>query len=1269
MKKILRQLLPVITLIFAAVMMAQEQGIGPAIRIGANGQTENCVDVWSATRIDSVAFERSYHTAVWTGTEMIVWGGMPTEEPFSRSGRRYDPGTDSWTIMSLTNAPTGRFWHTAVWTGTEMIVWGGYDFTNSLNTGGRYNPATDTWTAMSTTNAPSARSRHTAVWTGSEMIIWGGGNNLSTGGKYNPTTDTWTPVSNTQAPPGRAGHTAVWTGSEMIVWGGSFSGTLFNNGRKYNPSTDTWTATSTVNAPAGRRNHTAVWTGSEMIVWSGYDGADDVNSGGKYNPGTDTWAATSTTNAPGGREDASAIWTGSEMIAWGGLNTSDFLNTGGRYNPATDTWTLTTTSNATAARANHTAVWTGSQMIVWGGSKAAGRLNTGGLYCVGPFENTCEWSSAPAYPVETYGGGITSLGDYIYSFGGGTSASLTTAYKFDGVSWTPIAPLPSPEAFPSAVNDGTNIYLVGGNVSKYDPVTDTYTPLARYHVETTGHRAVYLDGKIYKMCGVVPGGQTPEGSNALEIYDIATDTWTNGTIVPYAAAQVSAFAFGNYVYAAGGMLLPPNPTSLAFEYDPSINSWGSFFPFLPEARTDAAVAVFGNGVVLAGGANQSFQILDSALFWDSASNQWINLPAMLTPRTGGIGAVLKGSFYFVGGRADLTANGTTTNQKLSCTSLPPPSPTPTPTIFPSPTPTATTTPGTPTPTIPPPPSPTPTPFGNTCGWSSAPAYPVETFGGGITSLGNYIYSFGGDTSASVTKAYKFNGVSWTAIAPLPYPEGFPSAVNDGTNIYLVGNTVWKYNPVTDTYTSLAQYNVSTNGHKAVYLGGKIYKMCGGMPGGQAPKGSDDLEIYDIATNTWTSGPPVPFAAISIAAFTFGNYVYVAGGMLLPPSVVNNAYRYDPSTNAWDNGISFLPEARSGSAVASYGNGVVLAGGTNQSFQILDSALFWDAASNQWLNLPATLTPRQDGMGAVLNGSFYFVGGRSDFTANGTTTNQKLSCTSIPTPTPTPYTPTPTPTATPAGTPIFANISTRGRVEFGPNVLIGGFVVTGTQPKKVIVRALGPSLPFPGVVANPYLELRNSSGTLIRANDNWRDQQEAEIIATTIPPGNDLESAIVATLPANGAAYTAAVSGLNVGTGIGVVEVYDLDQAASSKLANISTRGLVQTGDDVLIGGLIIRGQTNTMRVILRAIGPSLPVPDALANPKLELRDSNGGLIASNDNWRSDQEAEIIATTVPPTNELESAIVLNLPPGTYTSIVSGAGNTMGVGLVEAYNLSN
>jgi hypothetical protein len=157
------------------------------------------------------------------------------------------------------------------------------------------------------------------------------------------------------------------------------------------------------------------------------------------------------------------------------------------------------------------------------------------------------------------------------------------------------------------------------------------------------------------------------------------------------------------------------------------------------------------------------------------------------------------------------------------------------------------------------------------------------------------------------------------------------------------------------------------------------------------------------------------------------------------------------------------------------------------------------------------------------------------------------------------------------------------------------------------------------------------------------------------------------LPANSSAYTATVRGVDNGTGVGLVEVYDLDRTVDSKLANISTRGFVQTEDNVLIGGLIVLGQ-DPLRVIVRAIGPSLPVAGALENPTLELHDGNGALIASNDNWRSDQEAEIIATGIPPSNDLESAIVQNLAPGNYTAIVAGANSTTGVALVEAYGLN-
>jgi len=266
--------------------------------------------------------------------------------------------------------------------------------------------------------------------------------------------------------------------------------------------------------------------------------------------------------------------------------------------------------------------------------------------------------------------------------------------------------------------------------------------------------------------------------------------------------------------------------------------------------------------------------------------------------------------------------------------------------------------------------------------------------------------------------------------------------------------------------------------------------------------------------------------------------------------------------------------------------------------------------------------------------------------------------------------TPTPTPTPAQ---LLNISTRLRVEPGDDALIGGFIVAGSQPKRVILRAIGPSLTqrnVSDVLADPVLELRAPDGSIIMTNDNWRENQQADIQNSGVAPENDLEAAIVATLPAGNNGYTAVVRGKNNTTGVGLIEAYDLDRAADSRLANISTRGLVQTGTNVMIGGFIVGGEGNA-RVILRAIGPSLTqsgVANALADPTLQLVDENGSLLESNDNWRTDpDQAEIAAAGVAPQNDLESALLASIPPGSYTAIVAGNNSGTGVGLIEAYHL--
>ena len=426
----------------------------------------SCVDnSWTPTagQPDS----RVAHTSVWTGSEMIIWGGQGSDGILNTGGR-YNPIIDNWTATSNTNAPTGLDGHTAVWTGKEMIIWGGVDINdNVVNTGARYDPGTDSWAATSTTNAPAGRAGHTAVWTGSEMIIWGGNDAsgyFTTGGRYNPITDNWTFTSTVNAPAGRSNHTAVWTGIEMIIWGGGPAyPTLFNTGGRYDPGTDSWVATSITNAPSPRWGHTAVWTGSEMIIWAGVDSnSSAVNTGARYNPSTNSWIVTSMTNVPDARAFHTAIWSGSEMIVWGG----NAFNTGGRYNPSTDNWVPTNTTNAPAGRASHTAVWTGSEMIIWGGNDSNGFFDTGGRYNAASDSWTAINAEAPSAQHDHT---AVWTGSEMIVWGGKISyyLNVNTGGRYDPItdSWTgtSVTDAPSARYLHTAIWTGSEMIVWGGS--------------------------------------------------------------------------------------------------------------------------------------------------------------------------------------------------------------------------------------------------------------------------------------------------------------------------------------------------------------------------------------------------------------------------------------------------------------------------------------------------------------------------------------------------------------------------------------------------------------------------------------------------------------------------------------------------------------------------------------------------------------------------------------------------------------------------------------
>ena len=362
---------------------------------------------YASTTTDSAPDGRHKHTAIATSTEMIVWGGFgPTGmgDEVLQTGGRYNFATGTWSPTSTgTNVPSARINHTAVWTGSQMVVFGGWDNLASptyFANGGRYLSAGDTWSAMSDTNAPSVRRDHISVWTGSKVIVWGGygydvGTNsyayLSDGGLYDPALNTWTAMP---APPanfnGREGASYVWTGSKLIVWGGygynpdSSANEYLYDGSIYDPSANSWTSMGGT-PPFARAWASGVWTGTNFIVWGGRYGAgsnDYYTDGRKYNLSTGIWTAISDAGAPEARTGQSTVWTGTEMLVYGGGAESTYTESGSAYNPSTDRWSLIGWGNGSSARDWATGVWDSinKQAYFWGGAEGSLYHNSGDIY-------------------------------------------------------------------------------------------------------------------------------------------------------------------------------------------------------------------------------------------------------------------------------------------------------------------------------------------------------------------------------------------------------------------------------------------------------------------------------------------------------------------------------------------------------------------------------------------------------------------------------------------------------------------------------------------------------------------------------------------------------------------------------------------------------------------------------------------------------------------------------------------------------------------------
>jgi N-acetylneuraminic acid mutarotase len=453
-----------------------------------------------------------------------------------------------------------------------------------------------------------------------------------------------------------------------------------------------------------------------------------------------------------------------------------------------------------------------------------------------------------------------------------------------------------------------------------------------------------------------------------------------------------------------------------------------------------------------------------------------------------------------------------------------------------------------------------------------------------------------------------------------------------------------YDPATGTWSLTGSLAEDRYGHTTTLLSSGKVLVAGGYRRGYNTLAS--AELFDPATGTWTpTGHLVTARSDHTATLLPDGKVLVAAGI----NGANKAELYDPASGTW-TATADLTTARANHTAQLLPTGKVLVAGGFNGNGSLASAEVYDAVNDSWTPVASVNISRAHHTMTLLRDGKVLIAG-------GYGTNSILASTEL-------YQ---------RLTPSLLNISTRMRVLTDEKVPIAGFIITGTEPKTVIVRGIGPSLSMPGALADPVIEVHGPSGELLATNDNWKDAATSQQIRDSgLAPKNDSESALWGTI--NPGAYTVILRGKNGGTGIGLVEVYDLGQSEDSTLANISTRGFVDTGDNVMIGGLIVGGgsQSGAAKVVVRTLGPSIPVNGALANPTLELHDENGNVIAFNDDWKtrpdgSSQQAEIEATTVPPSNDLESALVRTLAPGSYTAIVRGQSNTTGIGLVEFYHL--
>jgi len=670
----------------AAVAQTLENLPVPRSRSGATAEAiDSCLpdDTWNNRSLDDFPEGRSGHVAVWTGAEMIVWGGDLFADGGPHTGARYDPLLDHWMIVSRAGSPAAYV--QAVWTGSEMIVWP----RTAGEAPGRYSPATDTWQPVSLAGAPTPASSQVVAWVGGRMVVWDG---LAVqGGRYDPGTDTWAPISTLAAPVARTTPAAVAAGGELLVWGGNVPSTTvpLNSGARYDAAANLWRPMSAAGAPAGGVGYAAVWTGSRAIVWRSADGgglydpgADSWStmsaagqpsprsspsavwaggrmivwggratpsnalllSGGRYDPTTDAWASTSTVGAPAPRYRHAAIWDGARMIIWGGDDGLSW-DSGGRYDPVADTWTPTSRGSAPEARGLHGAVWTGSEMIVWGGLPYLhwGVFASGGRY--DPLTDAWTPTTLVGAPTARRMPFAFWTGKYVLIYSSYLDGE-NTGGRYDPVAdiWLPLSTFESPApwtSYPTATWAGKRMFIIGyrDNFTQqvaafYNPESDVWTPISlagapdiwlRGTVVWTGTRAILFGGSNGS-----DGGEPGTGT----MFDPATGTWRPISQQGAPAPRVDHFAFwtGTRMLVWGGSW-----TNTGGLYDPVADRWEPMTGVgAPEARRSESAVWTGDRLIVWGGLPANGTDTDTGAVYDPATDTWspTSVTGAPAPRSG-----------------------------------------------------------------------------------------------------------------------------------------------------------------------------------------------------------------------------------------------------------------------------------------------------------------------------------------------------------------------------------------------------------------------------------------------------------------------------------------------------------------------------------------------------------------------------------------------------------------------------------------------------------